>query len=265
MAYNDRLRELRKARGLTQTEMAKLIDVKTSTYSGYELGKSEPSMLVFTKLMSVLEIDPDYLFQDEVASFSANRADPDEMEMIKKYRQLDLLGQEAVKSVLEREYKRRQEFLEGQNIVSVVYIQAITGARISDFQPSEVKTSGSLILLDSDGRYSSAHFAFPTSKTFFRHAAKPIPGLEDRILLFDAEDYFIEDGDRVLVENRGRFYVADVLDDLYYPINWHAAPSELDDTEKDYYSRSNDWNTVYGRFVAVLDTERIIRRNLRSL
>ena len=66
MAYIDRMKEARKRKGLTQEQLATMIGVAKPTYNGYEKGNSEPNMLTLTKIMNVLEVDADFLFQDEV-------------------------------------------------------------------------------------------------------------------------------------------------------------------------------------------------------
>ena len=51
--YN--LRELRKSKNLTQTELAKLVGVDQRTVSGWETGISEPSYAVLAVLCEIFE------------------------------------------------------------------------------------------------------------------------------------------------------------------------------------------------------------------
>lgn len=66
MAFHDRLKQARLSAGLTQREVSNMIGVAVSTYSGYETGKSEPSMNNIANLMRLFEITADWLYQDEM-------------------------------------------------------------------------------------------------------------------------------------------------------------------------------------------------------
>lgn len=110
MAFIDRLKDARKNAGLTQERLAQRIGVAKSTYTGYEKGNSEPNMYVLSKIMEVLKVDANYLYQDEVKEIHDTRATPYEMEhLVKKYRLLDPYGKEAVDGVLDVESRRCQE------------------------------------------------------------------------------------------------------------------------------------------------------------
>ena len=51
------LRELRKEKGYTQQQMADMLNISRSTYTYYEIGKSEPGFDCLRKLASILEVD----------------------------------------------------------------------------------------------------------------------------------------------------------------------------------------------------------------
>lgn len=104
MAINDRIKEARLNNKLTQEQLANLIGVAKTTITGYEKGTSEPSIDTMAKIMDVLHIDANYLWQDEtnfpiVASYQ-------EMQIINKYRTLDNHGRRIVNYVLDEEYER---------------------------------------------------------------------------------------------------------------------------------------------------------------
>lgn len=67
MAFYDRLKQARKNAGMTQEDVAKLLGVAKSTYSGYETGKSEPSMNAIANMMRFFVVSADWLWQDEMA------------------------------------------------------------------------------------------------------------------------------------------------------------------------------------------------------
>lgn len=59
-----RLKELRKERHLTQTEVAKILNVAVSTYSGYELETSEPSITILKALSKLYNVPVDYIIDN---------------------------------------------------------------------------------------------------------------------------------------------------------------------------------------------------------
>lgn len=91
MAYYDRIKEARLALGLTQDQVAQQIGVAKSTFTGYEKGTREPNMLTLSKIMEVLHIDANYLFQDEACP-SPTSPEPKLDENIKKYLLLNAEG-----------------------------------------------------------------------------------------------------------------------------------------------------------------------------
>lgn len=61
MSFGDRLKEARRARGLTQEQLAIGIGVAKSTLTGYEKGTREPDVFKIKRIIEILEIDSDYL------------------------------------------------------------------------------------------------------------------------------------------------------------------------------------------------------------
>lgn len=61
MNFNDRLREQRLEKNLTQKEVAALLGVSTTCYSGYEQGYREPDFKTLIKICKVLNVSADYL------------------------------------------------------------------------------------------------------------------------------------------------------------------------------------------------------------
>lgn len=107
MAIKDRIKEMRQARNLTQEQLAKRIGIAKSTLAGYETGIREPSIEIIGKIMYELDIDANYLWQDE-GNYQM-QVSYLEMEHIKKYHNLDDFGKESVDIVLERESRRVEE------------------------------------------------------------------------------------------------------------------------------------------------------------
>ncbi len=57
----DRLKQLRREKGVTQKIVAKAIGVTESAYSNYEQGLREPSNQVLINLSKYFEVSTDYL------------------------------------------------------------------------------------------------------------------------------------------------------------------------------------------------------------
>lgn len=107
MGFKERLREARLKRKMTQEQVAREIGVAKSTFTGYEKGNSEPNMLLISKIMNTLDIDANFLWQDEM-NFPVT-VSYREMEHIKKYRKLDEHGKEIIETVLGKELLRTEE------------------------------------------------------------------------------------------------------------------------------------------------------------
>ena len=59
--YYPRLRELRVAAGMNQTEIAEALDMQQNQYSRYERGERELPMHLFVKLAEVYGVSLDYM------------------------------------------------------------------------------------------------------------------------------------------------------------------------------------------------------------
>ena len=101
MAFHDRLKQARESAGFTQQQVASMIGVAKSTYSGYETGKSEPSMNNIANIMRILDVSPEFLWQDELEGQFRNKhperfiyteeqiaKSQDEVDLLVEYRKL---------------------------------------------------------------------------------------------------------------------------------------------------------------------------------
>lgn len=62
-----RLKQLRKTRGKTQADIAKILNVAISTYRGYENETSEPTIDTLIKLANYFNVSVDYLIGNETS------------------------------------------------------------------------------------------------------------------------------------------------------------------------------------------------------
>lgn len=91
----DRIREARKKAGLSQGQLAEMIGIAKSTLSGYESFGREPTVETLSKIMEILNVDANYLLQDEISSSNMALSDS-EKELIYCYRSLNSSGKERV-------------------------------------------------------------------------------------------------------------------------------------------------------------------------
>lgn len=61
MLLGRRLKEVRKNKGYTQTDLAQKLGVSKVTICGYEKGNRVPSLGMFSQLLDILEVEPNYL------------------------------------------------------------------------------------------------------------------------------------------------------------------------------------------------------------
>lgn len=62
-----KIRELREHRGITQTELARAMDVKQSSVAQWEKDESMPAAAKLPRLASILNCSIDALFNDKTA------------------------------------------------------------------------------------------------------------------------------------------------------------------------------------------------------
>lgn len=149
MSFYDRLKESRLNAGYTQEQLAQKLDIAKSTLSGYESGNRDPSMYTISKIMEILNVDANFLWQDEMDEQGGNPMclKYNEIKHIEKYRALDPHGKEMVDFTLLKEWERSTAELEKSNVVpmtlkedSTYYINAahpIDGASEDDKQYDE--------------------------------------------------------------------------------------------------------------------------------
>ena len=63
--FGNKIYQRRKALGLTQQDIASVINVDRSTYSNYERGATEPDLKTLKKIADVLDVSVNVLLDDE--------------------------------------------------------------------------------------------------------------------------------------------------------------------------------------------------------
>lgn len=59
--FSERLKELRKAAGLTQQQVSKRLNIRQQSYLRYENGTGEPNLETLAKLAAIFEVTTDYM------------------------------------------------------------------------------------------------------------------------------------------------------------------------------------------------------------
>lgn len=119
--FPERLKQLRKEKGMTQIDLAKAIGVSSGTVAMWETGKRKPSFEMFDRLTEVFDRRIDYILgaSDDAsplkvaegeAVVTGNWIVQEEYEdIMRKFSLLDEFGQKTVAGVLRTEFARCQE------------------------------------------------------------------------------------------------------------------------------------------------------------
>ncbi len=131
MSFGSRLKERREALGITQPQLAKMLDVSKGAIGNYETDLNSPRATILYKIFEILNCDANYLFQDEMRALAFQEtATPEEFEnIIKKYRQLNAHGREVVDMVLDAEWAN------SVNSKKIIQLNAAHGR--TDIDPSD--------------------------------------------------------------------------------------------------------------------------------
>ena len=115
----DKLKEIRENSGMNKKEFANCIDVKYTTYNGYETGTREPDSDFLVLIAKKFDVSTDYILglRDEREIAHSYQLKASEYEHIKKYRDLDDHGKDMVNTVLEKEHKRWESEQKDNSII----------------------------------------------------------------------------------------------------------------------------------------------------
>jgi transcriptional regulator with XRE-family HTH domain len=98
MDFENRLKELRKRKGISQGELAKLIEVHFTQVSRYERGETKPNAQAMTKLAKALDTTVDYLMNGTADDVVQNAGL--EKDLISRFKEVQNLDTEDKKTVL---------------------------------------------------------------------------------------------------------------------------------------------------------------------
>lgn len=100
MSFGKRLRERRLELGMSQGDLARRLGVTAAAVSNYESGQNAVREEVLLKMFRVLDVDPNYLYQDSLTGKSFT-CSVEEKSLVMKYRALSTVGRQALHSVVD--------------------------------------------------------------------------------------------------------------------------------------------------------------------
>lgn len=101
MEFKDSLREARKAAGMTQTQVAELMNITKSTYCGYETGKRQPDVAKIKQLSDILGVPADKLLQTgHTSSNHLSFCNQKEQELLEQIRMMTPDQQQIIASMV---------------------------------------------------------------------------------------------------------------------------------------------------------------------
>ena len=104
VSFGEKIKSARKAKGLTQKQLAAKINAAHNSISDWENDKNKPDPDTIELLCGVLEITPNYLLAASPDDFS-----PKDKLLVRRYNDLDSIGQSHVDAVLQWETERVQQ------------------------------------------------------------------------------------------------------------------------------------------------------------
>lgn len=107
--FSERLRQLRKQKDLSQTELGELVDLHYTHIGRYERGASRPSADAARRLADALGVSTDYLM--EGATEEAARARFEDRELLRQFQEVESLPDDdklVVKKLLDAFLTKKQ-------------------------------------------------------------------------------------------------------------------------------------------------------------
>ena len=114
----ERLKQLRAEKGMTQVQLAQMLDVSKGTIAMWETSKRKPSFEILSKLSDIFDRRMDYIlgYSDDASSPQPSEEELDQLgswaagdsmhETIMQYLRLDEYGKQAVEAIIRTEFER---------------------------------------------------------------------------------------------------------------------------------------------------------------
>lgn len=95
ISFSSRLRQAREQAGFTQQDLAEKLGITKSAVGNYENGVSSPKWDVLLRIFDVLQVEPNFLYQDSLSSelSGAVQLTPRQSALLSSFDQLNEEGQ----------------------------------------------------------------------------------------------------------------------------------------------------------------------------
>lgn len=146
--FSNKLKLLRKKAGYTQKQVYEHFNIPQSTFSSWEVGKSEPSGDMLIKLCEFYNCD----MMREFSELDKNKLCLSDLELIEKYHDLDEHGKEMVDFTLLKEWERSISAKDSENNVVEFQQDVLNAAHADDYMnaPEELKKLEEAIMDDEN-------------------------------------------------------------------------------------------------------------------
>lgn len=136
MSFGSRLKEKREELGITQPQLAEMLNVSKGAIGNWETDVNSPRATILYDLFEILHCDANYLLQDEIKELYKNEATPEEFEkIIRKYRYIAEYspnGTKTIDIVLNNEYTIAEQLKKQKERIQEL---ESTPATVIDIQP----------------------------------------------------------------------------------------------------------------------------------
>ena len=114
----ERLKQLRAEKGMTQVQLAQMLDVSKGTVAMWETSKRKPSFEILSRLSDIFDRRMDYIlgYSDDASSPQPPEEELDQLgcwvaedsmhDTIMQYLRLDEYGKQAVDAIIRAEFER---------------------------------------------------------------------------------------------------------------------------------------------------------------
>lgn len=109
MSVGKRIKEARLKKGMTQEQLAAALNVSKGAVGNYESEITYPKTEVLYKLFKILNVDANYLYQDDMETSGQPLMARSELKLLTKYRALNEHGQHLVNAVVDIEYENTMD------------------------------------------------------------------------------------------------------------------------------------------------------------
>ena len=119
MTSGERIKQLRKEKGLTQTALGEMVGVTKGTVSSWETNTRTPGFETLMLLCDIFERRLEYILgrsddatppgvdsEEDMEDLALSQVEDDLTEYALKYARLDKFGQDAVEAIIRAEYNR---------------------------------------------------------------------------------------------------------------------------------------------------------------